>query len=145
MDRISKRNRSQVMASVKSSGTRLEARLADALNKAHVVRFDRNPRNMDGHPDFVFTARKVAIFVDSCFWHGCRWHCRMPTSNLSYWNAKMDRNRARDKEVTRKLRQQGWSVLRIWEHSLNEPQRAVTRIKKALEKKQGKANSLVKT
>lgn len=118
MDRVSRAIRSKVMAAVPSSGTRLEARLARALTKARLGRFEHNPPNVDGRPDFVFRAHKVAVFVDSCFWHGCRWHCRMPASNRRYWNAKIEHNRARDKQVTAKLRRQGWLVIRVWEHSL---------------------------
>jgi DNA mismatch endonuclease (patch repair protein) len=106
------------MASVRSTGTRLEERLTDALTRARVGRFERNPQNVEGRPDFVFRARKVAVCVDSCFWHGCRWHCRMPASNRRYWNAKIQRNRTRDKQVTARLRRQGWRVIRVWEHTL---------------------------
>ncbi|MEW5718955.1 MAG: very short patch repair endonuclease [Chloroflexota bacterium] len=140
MDKVSRAVRSKVMASVRSSGTRLEERLADALTRARVGRFERNPQSVEGRPDFVFRARKVAVFVDSCFWHGCRWHCRMPISNRRYWNAKIQRNRARDKRVTARLRRQGWIVLRIWEHFLIREDgitQALNRIKRNLRKKQG--------
>ncbi|MCI0476649.1 MAG: very short patch repair endonuclease [Anaerolineales bacterium] len=118
------------MASVRSSGTRLEERLTDALTKARVGRFERNPQNVEGRPDFVFRKRKVAVFVDSCFWHGCRWHCRMPASNRRYWNAKIQRNRTRDKQVTARLRRQGWIVMRIWEHVLGKDDGAEKAVKK---------------
>jgi DNA mismatch endonuclease (patch repair protein) len=118
MDRVSGAVRSKVMSSVRSSGTRLEERLANAFARARLGRFERNPQNVEGRPDFVFRTRKVAVFVDSCFWHGCRWHCRMPASNRRYWNAKIRQNRTRDKQVRAKLRRQGWIVIRVWEHSL---------------------------
>jgi DNA mismatch endonuclease (patch repair protein) len=66
--------------------------------------------------------------VDGCFWHGCRWHCRMPKSHKGFWATKITRNKARDREVGRVLRKRRWRVLRIWEHSLREPAKVVTRL-----------------
>jgi DNA mismatch endonuclease (patch repair protein) len=70
--------------------------------------------------------------VDGCFWHGCRWHCRMPKSRKGFWATKIARNKARDREVARLLRKSRWRVLRIWEHSLREPAEVVTRIQAML-------------
>lgn len=76
--------------------------------------------------DVVFVAKRVAVFVDGCFWHGCPEHCRSPSSNVAYWEAKIERNRARDRRVTQALRDGGWVVLRIWEHlPVEESVRAV--------------------
>ncbi|WP_410587565.1 very short patch repair endonuclease [Amycolatopsis sp. lyj-23] len=67
-------------------------------------------------PDIVFTKRKVAIFVDGCFWHVCPEHGRHPTSNEWYWTPKLRRNMSRDQLVTEALVDAGWRVVRIWEH-----------------------------
>ncbi|SEB39348.1 T/G mismatch-specific endonuclease [Amycolatopsis tolypomycina] len=67
-------------------------------------------------PDIVFTKRKVAIFVDGCFWHVCPEHGRHPTSNEWYWTPKLRRNMSRDQLVTEALVEAGWRVVRIWEH-----------------------------
>ncbi|WP_370950137.1 very short patch repair endonuclease [Amycolatopsis sp. cg5] len=67
-------------------------------------------------PDIVFTARKVAVFVDGCFWHVCPEHGREPTSNEWYWTPKLRRNVERDHLVTSALQQAGWRVVRVWEH-----------------------------
>lgn len=67
-------------------------------------------------PDIVFTARKVAVFVDGCFWHVCPEHGRQPTSNEWYWTPKLRRNMERDRLVTDALRAAGWQVVRVWEH-----------------------------
>ncbi|MGW3995354.1 very short patch repair endonuclease [Amycolatopsis sp. NPDC004772] len=67
-------------------------------------------------PDIVFTKRKVAIFVDGCFWHVCPEHGRHPTSNEWYWTPKLRRNMSRDQLVTEALVDAGWQVVRIWEH-----------------------------
>jgi DNA mismatch endonuclease (patch repair protein) len=68
--------------------------------------------------DFTFRRERVALFVDGCFWHGCPKHGTMPAGNRAFWKAKLARNTARDRTVTRALRQAGWTVLRIWEHDL---------------------------
>lgn len=67
-------------------------------------------------PDIVFTARKVAVFVDGCFWHACPEHGRQPTTNEWYWTPKLQRNIDRDQRVGRALREAGWDVVRVWEH-----------------------------
>jgi DNA mismatch endonuclease (patch repair protein) len=74
-------------------------------------------------PDFVFREVRLAVFVDGCFWHACPTHCRMPAGNRSFWRAKLARNQARDRLVTRTLRKAGWRVLRIWEHDLHRATR----------------------
>jgi DNA mismatch endonuclease (patch repair protein) len=67
-------------------------------------------------PDIVFTRRKVAVFVDGCFWHSCPEHGRQPTVNSGYWSPKLQANRARDRRNTEVLEQSGWVVVRVWEH-----------------------------
>lgn len=80
--------------------------------------------------DIVFTRQKVAVFVDGCFWHGCPAHCRMPTRNRDYWEAKIGRNQERDHRVTTALIADGWRAIRIWEH---EPiEQAIARVRDAL-------------
>ena len=86
-------------------------------------------------PDFVFPHRRLAVFVDGCFWHGCPKHETKPKSNAAFWRNKFARNIARDRLVTRTLRRAGWRVLRIWEHELarKNAARLRRRIRKALE------------
>lgn len=67
-------------------------------------------------PDIVFTARKVAVFVDGCFWHVCPQHGRQPTTNEWYWTPKLRRNMERDRAVNAALEAAGWRVVRLWEH-----------------------------
>ncbi|WP_113962924.1 very short patch repair endonuclease [Mycobacterium shimoidei] len=66
--------------------------------------------------DLVFTRRRVAVFVDGCFWHGCPDHHRQPSANAGYWTAKVARNRARDIATDETLAAAGWTVLRFWAH-----------------------------
>lgn len=66
--------------------------------------------------DIVFTRRRIAVFIDGCFWHRCPIHGTAPKANAAYWRPKLDRNVERDSEVTAALTAAGWTVLRFWEH-----------------------------
>jgi DNA mismatch endonuclease, patch repair protein len=86
-----------------------------------------------GTPDFCWPQKKIAIFVDGCFWHGCPRCYNSPKSNIEFWKAKIEVNRKRDRKVNRELRIKGWRVIRIWECRLNE-KRSILRIKQSLER-----------
>lgn len=75
---------------------------------------------LPGRPDVVFPGAKVAVFVDGCFWHGCPLHAVRPKANAEFWKNKLDANIARDARVTGELEAMGWTVLRFWEHEINE-------------------------
>lgn len=81
-------------------------------------------------PDIVFVGRRVAVFVDGCFWHSCRWHGTRPRVNTHYWLPKLDRVKARDRKVRRLLTRAGWTVVRLWEHV--PPERSADLIRRAL-------------
>jgi DNA mismatch endonuclease (patch repair protein) len=81
-------------------------------------------------PDVVFTRARVCLFVDGCFWHGCEAHCRVPTANRDYWEAKIGRNRERDARTTAALERAGWRVIRVWEHE--DPDAVARRIAAAV-------------
>jgi DNA mismatch endonuclease (patch repair protein) len=66
--------------------------------------------------DIVFPRQRIAVFVDGCFWHRCPEHGVSPRTNSSYWEAKLDRNVARDRRNDEALRAAGWTVVRVWEH-----------------------------
>lgn len=68
--------------------------------------------------DVAFTRRKLAVFVDGCFWHGCPTHGTTPLTNGDWWARKIERNRRRDLETASHLRGLGWTVIRLWEHDL---------------------------
>lgn len=78
------------------------------------------------HADVAFTKRRVAVFVDGCFWHMCPDHGRVPKSNLEYWVPKLQANVERDARVSGVLEEHGWRVKRIWEHV--DPRRAADEI-----------------
>ncbi len=64
----------------------------------------------------VFTRRRVAVFVDGCFWHSCPTHATTPTANRDWWVEKLQRNQQRDRQTDERLHELGWTVLRFWEH-----------------------------
>lgn len=73
-----------------------------------------------GHPDFVFPKKKIAVFVDGCFWHGHDCRNTRPADHQEYWQKKRERNIKHDKEVTAMFESRGWIVLRIWECELKK-------------------------
>src|SRR5437762_1655542 len=131
-DVFSKRVRSRVMAKVLSRGNRSTELPAIKVFRAHGFTGWRRAFPLYGNPDFVFPCLKVAIFIDGCFWHGCPGHCRMPSSNVSYWRAKIARNKKRDRLVSAILRDSHWTVLRIWEHEFRNPAQVLRRFKREL-------------
>lgn len=133
-DNVSKNRRSQIMRLVKSKDTKLEIKFRNALRKLG-YKFKRNVGNYFGKPDFVLSESKTAIFVDSCFWHGCAKHCRLPSSRKKYWFKKIERNKKRDTEVSAHYKRNGWKIVRIWEHSLKDISAVAIRIKNILKKR----------
>ena len=115
MDRVSKATRSRIMASVRSKGNRsTEQLMARILRKAGLRGYRKHWR-APGKPDFAWPDRKIALFVDGCFWHGCP-RCNRPSkSRVRFWRKKISDNRKRDLRVSRQLRREGWKVLRVWE------------------------------
>jgi DNA mismatch endonuclease (patch repair protein) len=80
--------------------------------------------------DVAFPSRKLAVFIDGCFWHGCPEHGTWPTRNGPFWREKIQANRARDLQTDSSLRALGWRVLRFWEHDSDE--KCVRQILRAL-------------
>lgn len=123
------------MAAIRGRGNKTtEVEFARLLRISRVAGWRRHQKGAYGSPDFLFGRKKAAIFVDGCFWHGCRKHCIMPKSNKSYWNPKIERNKNRDKQINKYYRQKGWKVLRIWEHDIRKkPGNVILKIKKILD------------
>ena len=80
--------------------------------------------------DLVFRRRRVAVFVDGCFWHGCPDHFRVPGTHVEYWTAKIERNRERDIETDALLAEAGWMAVRVWEHE--DPRQGAERVREVL-------------
>lgn len=85
-------------------------------------------RKIPGSPDFYFPKQLLAVFVDGCFWHGCRKCGHVPRQNRPFWAAKLKRNRQRDALTNRRLNLQGIKVLRLWEHELKDAARCIAKV-----------------
>jgi DNA mismatch endonuclease (patch repair protein) len=131
-DVFTKKKRSAVMAAIRSTGNRATEISLIRIFRENGIKGWRRHLPLPGKPDFVFRKERVAVFVDGCFWHGCAAHCRMPTSNRRYWRKKIARNFYRDREVRKNLTIAGWTVMRVWEHSLRETNRVAQRVLSAL-------------
>lgn len=126
--------RSEIMRKVKSKGNKsTEIRLINLFKEFGITGWRRN-YPVKGHPDFVFLNRRIAIFVDGCFWHGHGCRNIYPKENEEYWAKKREYNIQHDKEITRFFEKRGWTVMRIWECELNKKNLHLTveRLVKAL-------------
>lgn len=121
MDKLTKDQRRKNMQAVKATGSKIEIALAKALF-ARGYRYRKNDKSVFGKPDLTFKKYKIAIFVDSEFWHGKDWNIRKQDhkSNQEFWINKIERNIERDKEVNKVLTGQGWKVLRFWGADINK-------------------------
>ncbi len=142
-DRLTKRERSELMAKVRGYGNKsTELALARLLRvnkisgwrKQIEVRIKKTEgRSFKVRPDFIFPKLRLAIFVDGCFWHGCPKHGTQPKGNRAFWKNKFARNQARDRRVNRALRSTGWKVIRIWECALRRsPAHCLARVQRVL-------------
>lgn len=119
-DVFTKSKRSQIMKCVKSSGNKsTEIKLIQYFNAHHITGWRRNYR-VKGHPDFVFLEKRIAIFVDGCFWHGHDCRNTRPVENAEYWARKRNNNVAHDQKITDLFQSRGWIVIRIWECELKK-------------------------
>ena len=125
------------MQAVKSKGSKIETALIKALRlRGH--HFRKNDKTVFGKPDLTFKKIKLAIFVDSEFWHGKNWtvHKHDHKSNQDYWFKKIERNIQRDKEVNWVLRKDGWKVLRFWVKDIeNKLLLCIRKIEKAIDER----------
>jgi DNA mismatch endonuclease (patch repair protein) len=117
MDTFSKRKRSEIMSRIKSRDSKIEIMFRKKL-WSRGFRYLKNSGKYFGKPDIVLPKYKTVIFIDSCFWHGCRKHGSMPATNKNFWREKIERNKKRDLKVNREYKKRGWTVLRVWEHHL---------------------------
>lgn len=133
MDNLSAEQRSKNMRRIRSEDTAPEIALRGLIHGLG-YRFRLHRRDLPGRPDLVFPARKKIIFVHGCFWHqhsSCR-EGRVPASRLEYWAPKLKRNQERDAENQSELREQGWTLLVIWECELRNQRTLSKRLRKFL-------------
>jgi DNA mismatch endonuclease (patch repair protein) len=111
--------RSRAMRAVRSRNNRsTEIPLKMALVRAGLSGWNLHGRSVVGCPDFLFQKKRIALFVDGCFWHGCPKCGHLPSTNAQYWAMKIKLNKKRDRRTTRALRADGYQVLRVWEHEI---------------------------
>lgn len=116
-DIFSKEKRSSIMSKVRNKDSKIEVEFRKKLWNAG-FRYRKNSTKYFGKPDLVLPKYKTVIFLDSCFWHGCKDHGSMPKINKKFWKEKIKRNIERDREVDTHYKKMGWSNFRIWEHDL---------------------------
>ncbi len=118
--------RSRVMSKIKSRDTSPEMALREALwhsGMRYRVQYGKEKI------DIAFPSKKVAVFVDGCFWHSCPIHGHIPKSNIGYWKPKLEKNIERAKEKDARLKNSGWEVLHFWEHDAKkDPQKCATEV-----------------
>lgn len=134
LDKLTKAQRRKNMQAVKNKGSKIENLLSKAL-WAKGFRYRKNDKKVFGKPDLTFSRKKVAIFVDSEFWHGKDWSQKKyeHKTNIEFWHKKIERNIKRDKEVNKELKQKGWNVFRFWgQEIIKDVEGCVTKVEKAL-------------
>ena len=107
---------SRVMSSNKDKNTTPELQLRKALCAKNIKGYRLHWNKVPGRPDIAFPGKKMAIFVNGCYWHRCP-HCKLtlPKSNTSFWKEKFEKNIERDKRKIEKLKEMNWTVLTVWE------------------------------
>ena len=132
MDTLTTKQRSALMGKVKSKGNRsTELKVLAGFQDCGITGWIQHPSHIPGRPDFWFEERRIALFVDGCFWHGCPKCGRIPKTREEFWRNKIEGNRRRDLTTSRLLRQRGCRVVRVWEHELNN-QKWVCRVLRTL-------------
>ncbi|KIQ24229.1 restriction endonuclease HpaII [Flavobacterium sp. MEB061] len=137
MDKLTPEQRSKNMKAVRSTNTKEEVRLAKALwNLGY--RYRKNNKTVFGKPDITFKQLKIAVFVDSEFFHGKNWEtCKKPQTNPEFWIKKIERNMQRDIEVNAYLESQNWKILRFWSNDIKKNlDSCILEIEKAIHEKQ---------
>jgi len=126
-DKMTPEQRHKCMAAIRSKNTKPELMVRNFLF-ANGLRFRINDRRLPGSPDIVLPRFKTVVFIDGCFWHGhenCKLY-RLPSTNTEFWQAKIERNRARDIDNNAALTTHGWQVIRLWTCDLQPRRRHIT-------------------
>ena len=137
--------RSRIMRKVPSKNTSIEVTFRKALWAIGIRGYRLHDSSLPGHPDVVFGKKKVVVFIDGCFWHGCPKCYREPATNQKYWSMKVERNQKRDEKVARLCEEKGWTVVRYWEHEINaDPGKVVLKLVKLFAKLRNKPTGVGK-
>lgn len=126
---------SRVMSANKGKDTTPEMLLRRLLSSNGIRGYRQNWKKAPGRPDVAFPKRKIAIFIDGCFWHGCKKCYVAPKTNSRFWKQKIERNQKRDIRNSQELKKLGWTCVRIWEHELKKnPEKVTAKLFKKLGK-----------
>lgn len=111
---------SKVMSANKARNTKPEIILRKALWKENIRGYRLHGKEIPGKPDIIFSSKRIAIFVNGCFWHRCP-YCtlHLPKSNQEFWRNKFEANKQRDKKKVSALKKMGWKVITVWECEIN--------------------------
>jgi len=119
--------RSWVMSRIRGTNTKIDLKMKKMLSDSG-NKWEMYPK-MYGNPDFAHKRKKIVIFCDGDFWHGYKYDEKKKPAK-KFWRDKIENNMRRDKRYTRRLRRDGWSVLRIWEHDIQKnPEKCMGKIK----------------
>ena len=131
---MDKKTRSRIMSSIKGKNTKPEIKVRRYLHSLG-FRFCLHKKELSGKPDVVLPKYKTCVFVNGCFWHShnCRKGKRKVKTNKAFWENKFLKNRERDRRNRRKLRNQGWKVVTIWECQIDKPKFLDKMVSKILE------------
>jgi DNA mismatch endonuclease (patch repair protein) len=116
-DKFSRETRSRIMSSIRSKNTKPEITIRRLL-WTNGKRYRIHDKSIFGTPDISNKKNKVAVFIDGCFWHGCKACYQKPKTNTRFWSKKILANRKRRSVVATRLKNDGWNVLEIWEHDI---------------------------
>ena len=133
VDNLSAEQRKKAMSSVRQQDTKPEKLIRSILHKLG-FRFRKNVSSLAGKPDIVLPKYKTIIFVHGCFWHqhkDCR-KANRPTSNIEFWNNKLDKNIKRDKETEAELKGLGWKVVIVWTCEMKDKEFLIEKLKTSL-------------
>jgi len=129
-DVFTKEKRSWVMSRIRSKDTKMENILASKM-KENGINFERYPK-IFGKPDFLIKNSNIVVFVDGCFWHKCSKCYKEPKTRKEFWIPKIEENVRRDKEVNKRLKKEGYHIIRFWEHEVEKNVEKCVKIIKGL-------------
>ena len=127
----------QRMRNVKTENTGIERLVRSIVHKLG-YRFTLRRRDLPGKPDIVLPKYETVVFVHGCFWHGhasCDKGTRRPKRNAAFWRKKIDYNLAKDLRISKRLKQEGWRVITVWECETKNRVQLESRLEKELKKK----------
>jgi len=119
-DVLTKEQRSFNMSQIRSENTEPEIKFKNFLSSHNIDNFKMHPKEIVGKPDFYFPTSKTAVFIDGCFWHGCKKCFQKPQTNKKFWTGKVKNNIKRDLKVNSLLSKKGFRMVRFWEHEIEK-------------------------